>query len=90
MLALPYALASLQFCQTFNLDMLEASVNLMLAELWLLFGSKHAKRALSFIHQKLAMILGHGGLELQARANMAVAKCYLADSTFSGLFSTLL
>jgi len=30
------------------------------------------------------MILGHGGLELRARAYIAEAKCYLSDPSFSG------
>ncbi|KAF5189542.1 Anaphase-promoting complex subunit [Thalictrum thalictroides] len=82
-LGLPYALASLSFCQSFNLDLLEASATLALAELWLSLGSNHAKRASTLIHRALPMIFGHGGLELQARANIAVAKCYLSDSSFS-------
>ncbi|KAL5731513.1 hypothetical protein ACHQM5_004234 [Ranunculus cassubicifolius] len=82
-LGLPYALASLSFCQSFNLDLLEASASLTLAELWLALGSNHAKRALTLIHRALPMIFGHGGLELRARANIAVAKCYLSSSKFS-------
>ncbi|KAF3775491.1 Anaphase-promoting complex subunit 5 [Nymphaea thermarum] len=88
---LPYALASLTYCQSFNLDLLGASATLTLADLWLCLGSVHAKRALSLLHQALPMILGHGGLELHARANISIAKCYLADSTFSvGFFQHLL
>ncbi|KAB1226857.1 Anaphase-promoting complex subunit 5 [Morella rubra] len=82
-LGLPYALASLSFCQSFNLDLLKASATLTLAELWLSLGSNHAKRALSLIHGPLPMILGHGGLDLCARAYIAEAKCYLSDPTFS-------
>ncbi|XP_068654610.1 anaphase-promoting complex subunit 5 [Aristolochia californica] len=82
-LGLPYALASLSFCRSFNLDLLEASATLMLAELWLSLGPKHAKRASTLVHGKLALILGHGGLELRARANIAVAKCYLSDPKFA-------
>ena len=83
-LGLPYALASLSFCQSFNLDLLKASATLALAELWLSLGSTHAKRALSLIQGALPMILGHGGLELRARAYIAEAKCYLSDPSFSG------
>lgn len=83
-LGLPYALASLSFCQSFNLDLLKASATLTLAELWLSLGSNHAKRALSLIQGALPMILGHGGLELRARAYIAEAKCYLSDPSFSG------
>ncbi|KAF8401913.1 hypothetical protein HHK36_012864 [Tetracentron sinense] len=82
-LGLPYALASLSYCQSFNLDLLEASVTLTLAELWLSLGSNHAKRASTLIHRALPMILGHGGLELRARAYIAEAKCYLSDPSFS-------
>ncbi|KAK1309506.1 Anaphase-promoting complex subunit 5 [Acorus calamus] len=82
-MGLPYALASLSFCQSFNLDLLEASATLTLAELWLSLGPNHTKRALSLVHRTLPMILGHGGLELCARANIAVAKCYLSDHGFS-------
>ncbi|RZC54226.1 hypothetical protein C5167_013081 [Papaver somniferum] len=82
-LGLPYALASLSFCQSFNLDLLEASATLTLADLWLSLGSNHAKRALTLIHRALPMILGNGGLELRARANIAVAKCNLSDPSFS-------
>ncbi|XP_062153277.1 anaphase-promoting complex subunit 5 isoform X1 [Alnus glutinosa] len=82
-LGLPYALASLSFCQSFNLDLLKASATLTLAELWLSLGSNHAKRALSLVHGAFPMILGHGGLELRARAYIAEAKCYLSDPSFS-------
>lgn len=82
-LGIPYALASLSFCQSFNLDLLKASVTLTLAELWLLIGSNHAKWALSLLHGAFPMILGHGGLELCARAYIAEAKCYLSDTDFS-------
>ncbi|XP_077253394.1 anaphase-promoting complex subunit isoform X2 [Tasmannia lanceolata] len=82
-LGLPYALASLSFCRSFNLDLLEASATLTLAELWLSLGSNHAKRASTLIHRTLPMILGHGGLELRARVNIAVAKCYLSDPSFT-------
>ncbi|XP_010274116.1 PREDICTED: anaphase-promoting complex subunit 5 isoform X2 [Nelumbo nucifera] len=84
-LGLPYVLASLSFCQSFNLDLLEASATLTLAELWLSLGSNHAKRAKALIHRALPMILGHGGLELRARAFIAEAKCYLSDPNFSVL-----
>ncbi|XP_057954840.1 anaphase-promoting complex subunit 5 [Malania oleifera] len=82
-LGLPYALASLSFCQSFNLDLLKASATLTLAELWLSLGSNHAKRALTLVHGALPTILGHGGLELCARAYIAEAKCYLSDPGFS-------
>ncbi|KAJ4828800.1 hypothetical protein Tsubulata_010814 [Turnera subulata] len=82
-LGLPYALASLSFCQSYNLDLLKASATLTLAELWLSLGSKHAKRALNLIHGALPMILGHGGLELRARAQIAEAKCFLTDQSYS-------
>ncbi|THU48371.1 hypothetical protein C4D60_Mb09t25520 [Musa balbisiana] len=81
-LGLSYVLASLSFCKTFNLDLLEASATVTLAELWLSLGSSHAKKASSLIYQALPIILGHGGLELRARANIAVAKCLLADPSY--------
>ncbi|EES02737.1 anaphase-promoting complex subunit 5 [Sorghum bicolor] len=84
-LGLPYALASQSFCKSFNLDLLEASATLTLAELWLALGSSHAKKALSLVYQSLPMILGHGGLELRARAHIVLAKCHLADPKFSVL-----
>ncbi|OIT36539.1 PREDICTED: anaphase-promoting complex subunit 5 [Nicotiana attenuata] len=82
-LGIPYALASLSFCNSFNLDLLKASATLTLAELWLSLGSSHAKRALALIHGAFPVLLGHGGLELRARAFITEAKCYLADSSFS-------
>ncbi|CAA7408967.1 unnamed protein product [Spirodela intermedia] len=82
-LGLSYALASLSFCRTFNLDLLEASTTLTIAELWLSLGRSHAKRASNLVHQTLPMILGHGGLELRARANIAFVKCHLCDPSFS-------
>ncbi|XP_058195401.1 anaphase-promoting complex subunit 5 [Rhododendron vialii] len=82
-LGIPCALASLSFCQSFNLDLLKASATLTLAELWLSLGSNHAKRASTLVHRSLPMILGHGGLELRARAFIAEAKCYLSDTSFS-------
>ncbi|XVE72336.1 hypothetical protein DITRI_Ditri11bG0031600 [Diplodiscus trichospermus] len=80
---LPYALASLSYCQSFNLDLLKASATLTLAELWLSLGSNHTKAALTLIHGAFPMILGHGGLELCARAYITEAKCYLLDPSFS-------
>lgn len=82
-LGLPYALASLSFCQSFNLDLLKASATLTLAELWLSLGSNHAERASILIQGALPMILGHGGLELRSRAYIAEAKCYLSNPSFS-------
>ncbi|XP_034702984.1 anaphase-promoting complex subunit 5-like isoform X2 [Vitis riparia] len=82
-LGLPYALASLSFCQSFNLDLLKASATLTLAELWLLLGSNHVERASILVQGALPMILGHGGLELRARAYIAEAKCYLSNPSFS-------
>jgi len=35
------------------------------------------------------MILGHGGLELRARAHIVLAKCHLADPKFSGTLQYL-
>lgn len=83
-LALPYALASLSFCQSLNLDLLKATATLTLAELWLSLGANHAKRALTLLHSAFPMILGHGGLELRARAYIAEAKCYFSDPSYSG------
>ncbi|GMG98863.1 hypothetical protein Nepgr_000703 [Nepenthes gracilis] len=82
-LGLPYALACLSFCQSLNLYLLKASANLTLAELWLALGPCEAKRALSLLHGALPMILGHGGLELRARAHITEAKCYLSDPQYS-------
>ncbi|CAA7026406.1 unnamed protein product [Microthlaspi erraticum] len=82
-LGLPYALASISFCQSFNLDLLKASATLTLAELWLGLGSNHSKRALDLLHGAFPMILGHGGLELRARAYIFEANCYLSDPSFS-------
>lgn len=85
-LGIQYALASLSFCESFNLDLLRGSATLTLAELWLLLGSRHAKRALNLIHGAFPIILGQGGLELRSRAYILEAKCYLSDSSISGFF----
>ncbi|XP_057438930.1 anaphase-promoting complex subunit 5-like [Lotus japonicus] len=82
-LGLPYALASLSFCTSFNLDLLKASATLTLAELWLSLGSNHATRALNLVHGAFPMILGHGGLELRSRAYIVEAKCYLCNTNFN-------
>nr|KAJ0185807.1 hypothetical protein LSAT_V11C900467260 [Lactuca sativa] len=82
-LGIQYALASLSFCESFNLDLLRGSATLTLAELWLLLGSRHAKRALNLIHGAFPIILGQGGLELRSRAYILEAKCYLSDSSIS-------
>ncbi|CAN1193278.1 Anaphase-promoting complex subunit 5 [Linum perenne] len=82
-LGLPYALASLSFCQSFNLDLLKASATVTLAELWLSLGKIHAKRALTLLHGSLPMVFGHGGLELRARARLIEAQCYLCDPNYS-------
>lgn len=88
-MGLPYALASISFCQSFNLDLLKASATLTLAELWRGLGSNHSKRALDLLHGAFPMILGHGGLELRARAYIFEANCYLSDPSFSGIFLLL-
>uniref|UniRef100_A0A7N0RJI6 Anaphase-promoting complex subunit 5 n=1 Tax=Kalanchoe fedtschenkoi TaxID=63787 RepID=A0A7N0RJI6_KALFE len=82
-LGLSYALASLSFCQSFNLDLLRASAMLTLSELWFALGTDHAKRALKLLHEALPMIFGHGGLQLCARARIVEAKCVLSDPSFS-------
>ncbi|KAJ3674479.1 hypothetical protein LUZ60_005095 [Juncus effusus] len=82
MLGLPYALAALSFCKAFNLDLLEACATLAVAELWLTLGPVHTRRAVDLVHRSLPWILGHGGLELRARGNLAVAKGHLADPAF--------
>jgi hypothetical protein len=69
------------------LDLLEASATLTLAELWLALGPSHARRALSLVYRSLPMILGHGGLELRARAHIVLAKCHLFDPKFSGIYT---
>lgn len=83
-LGIPYALASLSYCQSFNLDLLKASATLVLAELWLSLGPNHAKKALALLHSCFPMLLGHGGLEIRSRAFIVEAKCYLANPDFSG------
>ncbi|CAI9759902.1 unnamed protein product [Fraxinus pennsylvanica] len=80
---IPYVLACLSFCQSFNLDLLKASATLTLAELWLSLGPSHAKKALVLIHGAFPLLLGHGGLELRSRAFITEAKCYLAEPSFS-------
>ncbi|XP_047308492.1 anaphase-promoting complex subunit 5 [Impatiens glandulifera] len=82
-LGIPYALASLTFSQSLNLDLLKVSAKLTLAELLLLLGPNHSKRASNIIHSALPVILGHGGLELRSRAFIAESKCYLSDPGFS-------
>ncbi|XP_044405731.1 anaphase-promoting complex subunit 5-like [Triticum aestivum] len=82
-LGLSYALASQSFCKSFNLDLLEASATLTLAELWLALGSSHVKRALGLVYQSPPMILVHGSLELRARSQIVLAKCHLTDPEFS-------
>ncbi|XP_024372271.1 anaphase-promoting complex subunit 5 [Physcomitrium patens] len=80
---LPYALAGLTLCRVFNLDYLQASAKETLAELWLGLGVGHAPRALALLQECLPMVLGHGGLELRARTNLALARCFLSDPAFS-------
>ena len=89
-MGLSYAFASLSFCRIFNLDLLEASATLTIAELWLSLGHTHAERASCLVNCSLPMILGHGGLELRARANIALVKCHLCDPSFLGDFFFLL
>jgi hypothetical protein len=81
---LPYALASLTMCKSFSLDLLQASTMVTIAELWLGLGVGHAPQALDLLQQCLPMVLGHGGLELRARTNLAVAQCHLIDPSFEG------
>ncbi|CAL5057854.1 unnamed protein product [Urochloa decumbens] len=77
-------------CYKYNMQVENASVLLLLAEIHkksdnavLGLPYAHAKRASSLVHQSLPMILGHGGLELRARAHIVLAKCHLSDPKFS-------
>ncbi len=81
---LPYALAGLTLSQSFSLDLLQVTAMVTLAELWLDLGVGHAARALLLLYQCLPIVLGHGGLELRARTNLAVARCHLSNPSFSG------
>ncbi len=81
---LPYALAALTLCQSFSLDLLQVTAMVTLAELWLDLGVSHGARALLLLYQCLPIVLGHGGLELRARTNLAVAHCHLSNPSFSG------
>lgn len=80
---LPYALSALTLSQVFNLDILQATAKVTLAELWLGLGVGHAPRALKLLQECLPMVLGHGALELRARTNLALTKCHLSDPGFS-------
>ncbi|KAL3684126.1 hypothetical protein R1sor_002148 [Riccia sorocarpa] len=80
---LPYVLAGLSLCQSLNLDLLHASATVTLAELWVGLGMVSAKRGILLLQQCMIVVLGHGSLQLRARANLAMAKCYLSDPSFS-------
>ncbi|BFI29386.1 anaphase-promoting complex subunit 5 [Marchantia polymorpha subsp. ruderalis] len=80
---LPYVLAGLTLCQSLNLDLLQASAMVTLAELWIGLGMFPGRRGLVLLQQCMPVVLGHGSLELRARANFAVAQCYLSDPGFS-------
>ncbi len=81
---LPYALAGLTLSQSFSLDLLQVTAMVTIAELWLDLGVGHAAQALLLLYQCLPIVLGHGGLELRARTNLAVARCHLSNPSFSG------
>lgn len=85
MSGIPYVLASLTLSQAYGQDLLHASAFVTLAELWLGLGVDHAQQALSLLEHCLPMVRGHGGIHLRARANLAVARCYLSSPSFSGL-----
>jgi hypothetical protein len=80
---LPYALAGLTLSQSFSLDLLQVTAMVTIAELWLDLGVGHAAQALLLLYQCLPIVLGHGGLELRARTNLAVARCHLSNPSFS-------
>ncbi|CAM6118419.1 unnamed protein product [Calypogeia fissa] len=80
---LPYVLAALTLCQSLNLDLLQASAIITLAELWLGMGVLPGQRPLVLLQQCMPVVLGHGSLQLRARANLAIAQCYLSDPSFS-------
>lgn len=80
---LPYVLSALTLCQSLNLDLLQASAIVTLAELWLGLGVFPGQRPLVLLQQCMPIVLGHGSLQLRARANLAIAQCYLSDPDFS-------
>ncbi|EFJ22492.1 hypothetical protein SELMODRAFT_104828 [Selaginella moellendorffii] len=80
---LPYVLGSITLSQSLNLDLLHAASRVSLAELWLDLGADHAQRALDLLQQSLPLVLGHGSLELRARTNLCIARCYLSSTDFS-------
>lgn len=58
-----------------------ADAAVVLAGVWLALGPCHAPHAASQLQSVLPLVLGHGDLALQARAQHTLANCLLASAT---------
>lgn len=80
MAALPYALSCAKHAQQLAADLLAAEAAVEVALLWCdMGGVAHAQRAQRELEAALPTVLAHGGLELQARAQLALAEALMAQ-----------
>lgn len=76
--ALPYALAAVGHARQLSADLLAAEAAVLVAQLWLDLGREHAAHAAAELEAALPLVLAQGGLELQARAQGALAEALMA------------
>lgn len=80
MAALPYALSCANHAQQLAADLLAAEAAVEVAMLWCdMGGTAHAQRAQRELEAALPTVLAHGSLELQARAQLALAEALMAQ-----------
>ena len=84
--ALPYALATAFHARQLAADLLAAEAALLMGQLWCDLGPQHAAHAAAELEGALPVVLAHGPLELQARAQAALAEALMAKhATLAGL-----
>lgn len=76
--ALPYALAAAGHARQLAADLLAAEAAVLVAQLRLDLGREHAAQAAAELEGALPLVLAQGGLELQARAQGALAEALMA------------
>lgn len=78
MVALPYALSCAAHCRQLHLDQLGAEAALLMAELWADLCPSSLRRSQEEVEAVLPLILAHGSLDLQARAQLQLAEVLMA------------
>mmetsp|Transcript_39780 Transcript_39780/g.112874 ORF Transcript_39780/g.112874 Transcript_39780/m.112874 type:complete len:539 (-) Transcript_39780:164-1780(-) len=75
--ALPYLLTCMAHCEALGMDLELADATVNLAEAWCQLGCPHVPGAVKLLRDVLPLVLGRGGAELRARAQLAMARAML-------------